>query len=107
MHIAQSISNTEKETIALFKNGKKKAFEELYDKYAPLLYGDICKILGQTKLAERVLQQSFIDIWRMKASYEPDKEQLVLWMMRYARKNSLLVKNQTLQREDYPQTVAS
>jgi len=106
MHAAPSISNREKETITLFKNGKKKAFEELYDVYAPLLYGGICRILGQTKTAEKVLQQSFIDIWQMKASYEPDKERIILWMMRFARKNSLLIKNQDNFQKDQPQTIA-
>ncbi len=61
------------------------ALREVYDQYAPLLLGLIrCQIVDQHQ-AEDLLQLTFINIWERSASFDPDREKLIVWMIRIAR----------------------
>jgi len=62
---------------------------KLYDKYAPLLLGVIRRIVGNDKVAEDILQMSFIEIWENKKAYDPSRERLFTWMLRIAKNAAL------------------
>ncbi len=59
--------------------------ELLYDKYADALYGVILKIVKAEDLAENVLQDVFIKIWKNSESYTVSKGRLFTWMLNIAR----------------------
>lgn len=46
------------------KNGDNAARKELYEKYAPLLYGTCLRYLGDRSVAEDILHDSFIKIFQ-------------------------------------------
>ena len=58
------ISNIEKEIVQLLEKGDKKALTLLYDNYADALFGVIKKVISDDEIAQDVLQESFIKIWR-------------------------------------------
>lgn len=71
------------------QQGNKYAFEQIYDQYAPMLFGILMRITsGKRKPAEQLLQQSFIYIWQHKSFYNPEKECIFAWMIRSARQIS-------------------
>jgi RNA polymerase sigma-70 factor (ECF subfamily) len=47
-----------------------KALEQLYDRYSPLLFTLIKKVIGDTQSAEEVLSDIFVIIWRKSSQLE-------------------------------------
>ena len=63
-----------------------KAFNILYDSYAPALFSAIIRITGEQAVAANILQQTFIELWNNKQAYIPLKERIFTWMFKTARK---------------------
>ena len=80
---------TEQELVSLLKNRDNKAFGYLYDHYSGALYSIILQILNDTELANDVLQDVFINIWRKIESYDSTKGRLFTWMLNVARNASI------------------
>lgn len=87
--MATTTTYTEKELIALLKQRDEKAFSYLYDNYSGALYGIILQILENTELANDVLQEVFINIWRKIDTYDPAKGRLYTWMLNISRNASI------------------
>lgn len=78
------ISSTEKEIVALLEKSDKKAISLLYDYYSDALYGVILKIITDEDIAQDVLQESFVKIWRNSKKYDSSKARLFTWLYRIA-----------------------
>ncbi|MEO6681822.1 MAG: sigma-70 family RNA polymerase sigma factor [Ginsengibacter sp.] len=76
---------TEAELVTLLKESNEDAFSYLYDCYSAALYGVILKVLSDKILAEDVLQESFLKIWKNIQSYDPEKGRLFTWMIQITR----------------------
>jgi RNA polymerase sigma factor (sigma-70 family) len=76
---------TEEESIALLKSKGEEAFSVLYDNYSAALYGVISKIVIAEEIAEDVLQETFVKIWKNSSFYDPSKGRLFTWMLNIAR----------------------
>ncbi|MGL4599109.1 MAG: RNA polymerase sigma factor [Bacteroidia bacterium] len=61
------------------------ALRELYDQYAPLLLGLIRAQIVDQHQAEDLLHVAFIKIWDRATSFDPEREKLIVWMIRIAR----------------------
>lgn len=79
----------EDELILLLKKQEKAAFEYLYDHYSAALYGIILRIVKKDTLAEEVLQDAFLKIWKNIASYDPSKGRLFTWMLNISRNQAI------------------
>ncbi len=77
------------EIVRLLKLRDEKALVYLYDNYAAALNGVILRILNSEKLAEEVLQQTFLKIWDKIDMYDENKAQLFTWMNRIARNTAI------------------
>jgi RNA polymerase sigma-70 factor, ECF subfamily len=75
--------------VARLRQQDNRAIEILYDNYSSALYGVILRILKQEDLAEDVLQETFIKVWRNIASYDETKGRLFTWLVRIARNLAL------------------
>ncbi|MCF8272285.1 MAG: RNA polymerase sigma factor [Flavobacteriaceae bacterium] len=78
------ISPIENEIVNLLKNGDKKAINLLYEYYADAIYGVILKIITDEEIAQDVLQESFVKIWKNSKKYDPSKAKLFTWLYRIA-----------------------
>ena len=85
----ESVKYTEVELVALLKERHQNAFSYLYDHYAGALYNVILAIVPEKELANDVLQEVFVKIWRMGESYDASKGRLFTWMMNIARNASI------------------
>lgn len=63
----------------------QKAFGYLYDNYSAALYGIVNSIVPDKEIANDVLQNVFVNIWRKIESYNPSKGRLFTWMLNIAR----------------------
>ncbi len=61
----------------------------LYDEFAPALYGMVLRIVGSEPVAEDVLQDAFIKIWRNAHTYCPAKGSVFAWALQIARRTAL------------------
>ena len=71
------------------KRGNSEAFEKLYDNYSKALFGVSSKIVRSDEVAEDVLQESFVKIWKKIHSYDDSKGRLFTWMLNIVRNTSI------------------
>lgn len=72
------------EIVSLLEKGDKKAISLLYDNYADALFGVISKVISDPELAQDVLQESFIKVWKKAKTYDSSKAKLFTWLYRIA-----------------------
>ncbi|BFG70802.1 sigma-70 family RNA polymerase sigma factor [Sediminibacterium sp. KACHI17] len=61
----------------------------MYDNYSGALLSIICNIVKDEELANDVLQEVFVKIWRQIESYDSSKGRLFTWMLNIARNASI------------------
>ena len=76
---------SEQELVALLQQRNEKAFGYLYDNYSGALYGIITSIVTDKEVANDVLQNVFVNIWRKIDSYDSVKGRIFTWMLNIAR----------------------
>lgn len=79
----------EDELLLLLKNNSEMAFNYLYDNYSSALYGIIKNIVIDPDRSKDVLQDTFIKIWKNKASYDSIKGTFFTWMLNIARNSAI------------------
>ena len=75
-------TSIEQDIIALLKNGDKKAISLLYEHYSGALLGVVKKVISDNDIAQDVLQESFIKVWKKGKTYDPSKAKLFTWLYR-------------------------
>ena len=79
----------ENKIISLLQQKDKQAISLLYEHYSDALFGVILKIVKRDEIAEDVLQESFIKIWKNSQSYDSKKAKLFTWLFRIVRNTSI------------------
>jgi RNA polymerase sigma factor (sigma-70 family) len=79
----------ESELVSLLKQRHEHAFNYLYDHYSGSLYSVIVSIVPNRELANDLLQEVFVKIWRQIATYDNEKGRLFTWMLNVARNASI------------------
>ncbi len=65
------------------------AYNWLYDHYAAALYGVVFRIVRSEEIAQDILQESFVKIWRKIDRYDATKGRLFTWMLNVARNTAI------------------
>lgn len=60
----------DEELIVSVASGNRRAFEELYERYASLVFGLALKMLGNREVAEEAVQEIFWRVWQRAKSFE-------------------------------------
>lgn len=94
IHISKNVGTlhqdmSEYELIEAIKAGNNLYIHQLYKMYAPSLLGIILKVIKFDDIAEDILQESFVKIWKSIHKYDPEKGKLFTWMARVARNTSI------------------
>lgn len=87
--MSKKINIPEEELVARLQAQDKNAFGILYDNYSSSLYGIVLKIVQTTEVAEDVLQEAFVKIWKNISSYDKSKGRLFTWMLNIARNTAI------------------
>jgi RNA polymerase sigma-70 factor, ECF subfamily len=69
--------------VAAAANGDVGAFESLYRRYAPQVYGLCLRLTGQREAAEDCTQESFVAAWRALHGFE-SRARFATWLHRIA-----------------------
>ena len=76
---------SEPELVQLLRQRSQHVFSYLYDNYSGALHSIILNIVNEEELANDVLQEVFVKIWKQVESYDPGKGRLFTWMLNIAR----------------------
>ncbi len=85
----KKLNYTEEELVALLKNKDMVAYNVLYDNYSASLYGIITRIVPAEEIAQDILQDVFVKIWKSIDRYDKTKGRLYTWMLNIARNSSI------------------
>src|SRR3712207_2083482 len=61
------------------------ALSELYDRYGGLIYGAGTRYLGDRTLAENLVQDVFLSVWRNAAGFDSTRASFATWVYRITR----------------------
>lgn len=78
-------STSEDILVASLKDGDPSSIQQLYKMYAPSLNGIIKRIIKYDEVAEDVLQDTFVKIWKSIHQYDASKGRLFTWMANVAK----------------------
>jgi RNA polymerase sigma-70 factor, ECF subfamily len=73
------------ELVEMIKLKSEKGFSILYDNYCGALYGILIKFVKRSDIANDLLQDSFLKIWKNVDSFDPTKGTLFTWMLNITR----------------------
>ncbi len=76
---------TDYELVLALKAKDRNAFGYLYDHYCKALFGVIDRIVQSQEIANDVLQESFVKIWKNIDSYSNEKGSIYTWMLNVCR----------------------
>ena len=79
----------EDQLIQLLKDKDRDAFTNLYDNYSSALYGVVFRIVNDESLAEDILQEVFVKIWKNIAFYDASKGRLFTWLINVTRNTAI------------------
>jgi RNA polymerase sigma-70 factor (ECF subfamily) len=69
--------------------GDEAAFERLYDATRAKLYGVLLRILGRPELAEEVMQETYLKVWKIADKFDPMLASPITWMVAMARNRAI------------------
>jgi RNA polymerase sigma-70 factor (ECF subfamily) len=73
------------ELVQAFARKEPGAAEELYQRFAPRIYGLGMVMLGNPAQAEDLVQDTFVKLWRNAAQYDPGRGSVDTWVLLIAR----------------------
>ncbi|MFQ5880532.1 MAG: sigma-70 family RNA polymerase sigma factor, partial [Dehalococcoidia bacterium] len=66
-----------------------RAFEALYDRYGNLVYSTALRVVGQPAIAEDVVQEVFLRLWRRPENYVPQRGRFAVWLLSVTRNRAI------------------
>ena len=65
------------------------ALESLYDRYGKVAFSLAYRVVGERGVAEDVVQDAFISVWRQAKSYRPERGSPKTWLLAIVRNRSI------------------
>ncbi len=79
----------ERHIVSLLAEKDDKAISLLYENYGETLFGIAYKVVKDDELAQDVLQESFIKIWKKADTYDASKAKLFTWLFRITKNTAI------------------
>jgi len=83
------IQTTDIELIQRITNRDSKALESLYDRYSPVLYTLVKRIVADKEKAEEILADIFVIIWQKSLMFDINSGNLYSWLINLTRNKAL------------------
>ena len=93
--------------LAAVAKGDQAAFERLYGATRAKLYGVLLRILGTPELADDVMQETYLKVWKMAGKFDPTIASPITWMVAIARNRAIDIvrKRADVSVEDSPEAM--
>jgi RNA polymerase sigma-70 factor (ECF subfamily) len=79
----------ENQIVQMLQSNNREAISLLYEHYSSALFGVILRIVRSRELAEQVLQDVFVKIWKNGQFFDPEKGRLFTWILNIARRSAI------------------
>jgi RNA polymerase sigma factor (sigma-70 family) len=80
MQVSDLQDRRDKDLVAGTADGDRPAFTELYRRYSASAFGLALRVLGERAMAEEVLQEVFLSVWRKAGAYDPARGSVRSWL---------------------------
>jgi RNA polymerase sigma-70 factor (ECF subfamily) len=87
--LSEKNNNSDKEIILKVAGNDSKALEELYDRYSPVVFTLINKIVQDKSAAEELLSDIFVIIWQKNSLFDSETGNVYTWMINLARNKAI------------------
>ncbi|MEQ8707022.1 MAG: sigma-70 family RNA polymerase sigma factor [Phaeodactylibacter sp.] len=84
-----AVRNNEEDLARRLQAKDKSAIADLYDAYAPSLYGIALRVVQSEAIAQDVVQETFIKVWKNASAYDNRKGTLFTWLLNITRNGAI------------------
>jgi RNA polymerase sigma factor (sigma-70 family) len=88
--------------VALVARSSDAALGELYDRYGGTAYGLALRVVRDAALAEDVVQEAFLAVWRSAARFVPERAKASTWIMTFVHRRAVDVVRREERRRGEP-----
>ncbi len=75
--------------VVALASGEAWALERIYDRHSRGVYSLALHLLGDRGVAEEVVQETFLKLWRQPAAYQPARGRLQSWLLGVAHHHAI------------------
>ena len=75
--------------VSAIASGDESAMGQLYDRYSAVVYSIALRVLGDAGMAEDLLQEIFIQLWRNPRAFDSDRGALAPWLVAVTRNRAI------------------
>src|SRR4051812_18072901 len=74
-------SLADEDLMRLVQRGDARAFEAVYDRHGSAAFSLAYRIAGNRTVAEDIVQEAFLSVWRSSVRYQPERGNLRSWLL--------------------------
>jgi len=78
---ASPVDDADRAVLALVTAGQLESLQELYDRYRTMAYSIALRITNDASLAEDVVQDAFVGVWRNASRYVEGRGSVKTWLL--------------------------
>lgn len=71
----------DEDLMLLMRSGEARAFEVMFDRHATVAYSLARRICRQERMAEDVVQEAFLSVWRGAGRFDPSRGSVRTWVL--------------------------
>jgi RNA polymerase sigma-70 factor, ECF subfamily len=79
----------DEDLMALVYEGEPRAFEVIFDRHAGVALALAYRMCARRPLAEEVVQEAFMSLWRSTARYDPSRGSVRSWVLRVVHNRTI------------------
>jgi RNA polymerase sigma-70 factor, ECF subfamily len=79
----------DEELMELVQDGELRAFEVIFDRHASAAFSLAYRMCGRPVMAEDIVQESFVSLWRSSAAYDPARGSVRTWVLSVVRNRAI------------------
>jgi len=73
----------------LVQDGQVRAFEVIFDRHASAAFSLAYRMCGRPAMAEDIVQESFVSLWRSSAAYDSGRGSVRTWVLSVVRNRAI------------------
>jgi RNA polymerase sigma-70 factor, ECF subfamily len=75
--------------MSLLADDDPAAFEMIFDRHGTVAYSLAYRVCGQPSVAEEIVQEAFLSLWRSRARYDPARGCVRSWLLRFVHNRAI------------------
>jgi RNA polymerase sigma-70 factor, ECF subfamily len=89
MRIVDVHTLADEELMELVHDGEVRAFEVIFDRHASVAFSLAYRMCGRPAMAEDIVQEAFLSLWRSAAAYDASRGSVRTWVLSVVRNRAI------------------